>query len=185
MRLVSSKFLAHNRAGALADRASGPVESLSLVSAPRTHRVIRLVALICALIFGHASIAGTAAAPDVARASQSSDPATKVDRGAPDPQAHVAQPEKVSRHRSLKRHRVSTKIALWHNPDCDDETSNDSDDDDDTSNDLNRNDDETDLPIVFWLQDMVRYLIALEAESVLAWTESPSSPFRTLQRLRC
>ena len=72
-----------------------------------------------------------------------------------------------------------SKIALWHNPDCDDETSRDSDDDDDTSNDLNDNDDETDLPIIFWLQDPVRYLIAVEAESASAWTETLSSPFPT------
>ena len=54
---------------------------------------------------------------------------------------------------------MSAKIALWHNPDCDDETSQDSDDDDDTSNDLNSNNDETDVPIMFWLQDRVCYLI--------------------------
>jgi hypothetical protein len=181
MRLVSSKILGH----CLADPVQGSVEPVSVVSLSRTQRVVRLVALFCALIFGHSSIAGTAAALDAARAPQCPDPATKVDRAVPEAQTHVTQPERGSRHRSLKRHRVSTKIALWHNPDCDDETSNDSDDDDDTSNDLNDNNDETDLPIVFWLQDMVRYLIAVEAESALPWTESPSSPFPKLQRLRC
>ena len=117
--------------------------------------------------------------------SQGPDLATTVDRVVSDSHTRVAQSEHGSRPRSLKRHALSSKIALWYNPDCDDETSKDSDDDDDTSNDLNDNDDETDVPIIFWLQDLVRYLIVLEAESAPAWTETPSSPFPTQQRLRC
>jgi hypothetical protein len=181
IRLVNSKISGDD----LADPVRGRVEPGSLVSLSRTQRVIRMVALFCALIFGHASIAGTAPAPDVARTPQYPDPATKVGRVAPDSHTHVAQPEHGSRHRSLKRHHVSTKIALWHNPDCDDETSNDSDDDDDTSNDLNDKDDETDPPVTFWLENRVCYLIALQAESAPFWFEPPASPFPTLQRLRC
>jgi hypothetical protein len=151
-------------------------------------RVIRLVALIWALILGNASNADSRVAREVAPAPKGADVAAKLDRVLSNSQTHVAQSEHGSRKRSLKRHGVGSKIALWHNPDCDDETSQDSDDDDDTSNDLNDNDDdddETDVPILFWLQDVGRYLIALEGKSAPAWTETLYSPFPTQQRLRC
>ncbi len=90
----------------------------------------------------------------------------------------AAKSEHGSRRRSLKRHHVSSKIALWHNPECDDETSQDSDDDDDTSNDLNSNNDETDVPITFWLQDRVCYLIAWKLNPRLSGPKLPLHPFR-------
>jgi hypothetical protein len=209
LRLVRAMFLRDDHAGAsLADsvRESGErvpslsqqvsasssagllrlrVASESRVSPTRMQRVVELVALIWLLILGQVSMARDVGEPEVARARIDLDPARTVDGVAPECHTRVAQSEHGSRQRPLKRHHVSAKIALLHSPDSDDETSEDSDDDDDTSNDVNDNDDDTDLPIVFWLQDMVRYLIAVEAESALPWTESPSSPFPTLQRLRC
>jgi hypothetical protein len=66
----------------------------------------------------------------------------------------------------------------------DDETSDDPNDDDDNWDDLTA-DDDTDVPVISWLSEMVRYRIDLEAGHALASTQSPSSPFPTLQRLRC
>jgi hypothetical protein len=189
---MRATILGGDHAEAPADPVRGPVGAVSSLVRPvsvsssrPTQGVIRLVALIWALLLGHGSIAGSLAAPEVARAPKGPDPATTVEQVVSDSQTHLAQPEHGSRKRSLKRHGVGSKIALWHNPDCDDETSQDSDDDDDTSNDVNDNDDETDVPFVFWFQDPVRYLIALEAESARVCTETPLSPFPTLQRLRC
>jgi len=162
----------------------GTLAAVCLVSPSRTQRVIRLVALIWALLLGHASVAGSLAAREEARAPHSPDLAATVDPVVSDSHTRVAPSEHGARPRSLKRHGVGSKIALWNNPDCDDEASRDSDDDDDTSHDLN-DVDETDVPILFCLQDMVRYLIVLEAESAPAWTETPYSPFPTQQRLRC
>ena len=110
--------------------------------------------------------------------------AAKVDQAQSDSHTLVAQSEHGSRPRLLKRCGARSKIALWRNPDCDDETSNDSDDDDDTSNDLT-DDDETDLPIVFWLRDPVRYLIVMAAEFAPSWTEAFAAPFPTYRQLRC
>jgi hypothetical protein len=163
----------------------GTVATACVVSPSRTQLVIRLVALIWALTLGHTSIAGSFEAREDAPGPKGPDLATTVDGVVSDSHTHVAQSEHGSHGRSLKRHGTRSKVALWHNPDCDDETSKDSDDDDDTANDLNVNDDETDVPIIFWLQDRVHYLISLEAESAPAWTETPYSPFPTQQRLRC
>jgi len=162
----------------------GTVATVCLVSPCLTQRVIRLVVLIWALLLGHASLAGRVAAREEACAPDGPDLAATVDRVVSDSLTRVAQLEHGSRLRSLKRHGVGSKIAHRYNPDCDDETSRDSDDDDDTSDDLN-DDDEPDVPFTVWLQDMVRYLIALEAESAPAWTETPYSPFPTHRRLRC
>jgi len=162
----------------------GTIAAACLDSPFPTQRVIRLVALIWALILGHASLAGSLAAREVARAPQAPDLAATVDPVVSNSSTRVAQSEHGSRLRSLKRHGVGTKIARRYDPNCDDETSRDSDDDDDTSNDVN-DDDETDVPIVFWLQDPVRHLIALEAESAPVWIETLDSPFPVQQRLRC
>jgi hypothetical protein len=145
--------------------------------------VIPLVALIWALVLGHASSADRLAARDLTRQPHISDLAAKVDQGQSDSQALVAQSEHESRPRCLKRSGARCKTALWKNPDCDDETSEDSDYDDDTSNDLD--DDDTDMPIVYWLQDPVRYLIVVEAEFAPSWTETLASPFPTYRQLRC
>jgi hypothetical protein len=179
--LTRVTHLGDHRAEAPADPVRGPV---GWASSSRMQRVTRLVALIWALILGQASVAGSLAAREVARAPKSPDLATTVDRVVCDSQTHVAQSEHGAHARSLKRHGTRSKIALWKNPDCDDETSNDTDDDDDTSNDLN-DDDETDVPIIFWLQDPVRYLIAVEAGFAPSWTETLSSPFPMYRQLRC
>ena len=187
LRLMRAKFVGDKYAEAPTDgvwvsggRVPSAVQSLALAQ-----HVFRLVALIWALGLGHASIAGTVVPREVAPPPRGTNPAPTADRVVPNSPARAAQSEHGSRRRSLKRHHMSSKIALWHNSDCDDETSQDSDDDDDTSNDLNSNNDETDVPITFWLQDRVCYLIALETESAPPWIEPPSSPFPTLQRLRC
>jgi hypothetical protein len=65
----------------------------------------------------------------------------------------------------------------------DDEMSEDPDDDDDASDDLN-GDDDTDVPIIAWLPEMVTCLLP-PARAPVIWTAPPSSPFRTLRRLRC
>ncbi len=187
LRLMRAKFVGDKQAEAPTDgvwvsggRVPSAVQSLALAQ-----HVFRLVALIWALSLGHASIAGTVVPREVAPRSPRTQSGPNGRPGRAQLTRCAAQSEHGSRRRSLKRHHVSSKIALWHNPDCDDETSQDSDDDDDTSNDLNSNNDETDVPITFWLQDRVCYLIALETESAPPWTETPSSPFPTLQRLRC
>jgi len=210
LRLMRATFLGDDRDEAPADPvkdavvwvllmvreasvSSGPgswrrtVASVCLRSPSRRQHVIRLVALIWVLILRQASIAGSLAAREVAPAPVGHDPAVKVDGAASDSGTHVAQSVHGSHARSLKRHGTRSKIALWHNPDCDDATSQDSDDDDDTSDDLNYDDDDddTDVPIVVWLQDMVPYLIVLEAESARAWIENLCSPFPAQQRLRC
>jgi hypothetical protein len=148
-------------------------------------RVVRLVALVWLLVLGQVSMAGNVGEREVARARIDIDPARTVDGVAPDCHTRVAQPEHGSRQRPLKRHHVSAKVAILHNPDSDDETSEDSDDDDDTSNDVNVDDDETDPEIIFWHHGVLCYLIALEAQSGPVCIDTPSSPFPTLQRLRC
>ena len=187
LRLMRAKFLGDKHAEAPADgvRGSGGRVPFVVQSPSRTQHVFRLVALIWALIFGHASLAESVVPREVSPAPRGPNPAPTADRVVPNLPARAAQSEHSSRRRALKRHHVSSKIARWHNLDSDDETSEDSDDDDDTSNDVNVDDDETDPPITLWIQDMVRYLIALEAESAPPWFEPPSSPFPTLQRLRC
>ncbi len=149
LRLMRATFFGDKHAEAPADgvRGSGGRVLSAVQLRSRTQHLFRLVALIWALILGHASFAGTVVPREVAPAPRGPNPAPTADRVVPDSPARAAQSEHGSRRRSLKRHHVSSKIALWHNPDCDDETSQDSDDDDDTSNDLNDNDDETDLPI--------------------------------------
>jgi hypothetical protein len=66
----------------------------------------------------------------------------------------------------------------------DDETSDDPNDDDDNWEDLTA-DDNTDVPVFVWFPEMVRYLIDVEAGYAPASLPPPSSPFPTLQRLRC
>jgi hypothetical protein len=160
------------------------VESIRMGSPTCTLYVLPLVALIWALVLGHTSSVNGLAARDLTRPSQVNDLAAKVDQAQADAHTLVAQSEHESRPRSLKRSGARSKIALWKNSDCDDETSEDSDDDDDTSNDLN-DDDDTDMPIVFWIQDPVRYLIVVEAEFAPSWTETLASPFPTYRQLRC
>jgi len=157
---------------------------ICLIPPRPTRRFIGLVALTWALMLGHASIAGSVAAGEEAPAPDGPDLAATVDLVVSDSPTRVAPSEHGSRLRSHKCSGARSKIALCYNPDCDDETSRDPDDDDDTSHDLNDNG--TDVPIVFCFQDIVRYyLIALEAESAPAWTESSYSLFPARQRLRC
>jgi hypothetical protein len=134
---------------------------------------------------GRSALAGGLVAQETVRDPHSPpDPAAKLNRVQSDSHARADQAEHESRPRSLKRFGARSKIVLWKNPECDDETSNDTDDDDDTSNDLN-DDDETDVPMIFWLQDPVRYLIAVEAGFAPSWTETLSSPFPMYRQLRC
>jgi hypothetical protein len=204
LRLMRAVFLGGDRAVAPADPVRGPVAwsvrkpalsggarsfrgtdgPLPAASPCVSQRVIRSIALVWALVLGNLSMAGTLAAREGERAPHIPGTAVKVDCVTCDARTHVIQTEPGFHPRSLKRHGARSKIALWHNPDCDDETSKDSDDDDDTSNDVN-DDDETDVPIMFWLEDPVRYLIVLEAESAPAWTETLASPFPTYRQLRC
>jgi hypothetical protein len=199
LRLMRATFLGDDRTVAPADPVgwvSSPVRTVSVPSGPGSwhgtvasvcgvspshmQRVIQLVALIWALTLGHASMVGSLAAREVAPAPKAPDVAAKVDRVVSDSQTHLAKSEHGSRLRSPKRSGSRSKIALRCHPNDDD------DDDDYTSDDLDdKDDDETDVPIIFWLQDTVRYLIALDAESVPVWTEPPYSPFPAQQRLRC
>jgi hypothetical protein len=65
----------------------------------------------------------------------------------------------------------------------DDEAGDDPNDDDDAWEDpIAVND--TDVPITVWPQELVPYPIT-PASVPATWTETPSSPFPTLQRLRC
>jgi hypothetical protein len=190
---MRATFLGGDPAEAPADPVRDPVVSVSplvrvvpVSSSCRTQHVIRLVALIWALLLGHASIAESLAAREVARAPKGPDLAARVDQILSDSHTRAAQSEHGSRLHSHKRPSARSKIVLWYNPNGDDETSRDSDDDDDTSDDLNDDDDDdTDVPIVVWLQDLVPYMIVLEAESAPVWTETLYSPFPAQQRLRC
>jgi hypothetical protein len=96
----------------------------------------------------------------------------------------VVWPERRSTLGSRKRPTACSAIAGAGDPN-DDETSGDPDEDDDneTSKFLNGGDD-TDVPIIACFQEKVPYLSAPQC-ALVTWTEPPSSPFLTSQRLRC
>jgi hypothetical protein len=66
----------------------------------------------------------------------------------------------------------------------DDAASDDPNDDDDNWDDLSA-DDNSDVLVIAWSLEMVRYLDDLEAGYAPASARPTSSPFPTLQRLRC
>ncbi len=172
----------------------GGVATHRSVCANRARRVSRSVAMIVVFILGHTSIVATVLAeqepcvpvgPDRATTADhaaTADSAGTAERAVPNPHARVDRHNDGARLRLHKRPAARCKYARPYNPDCDDETSKDPDDDDDTTNDVN---DDTEVASTLWIQDLVRYLTSVEAESAPASTEYPSSPFPTYQRLRC
>ncbi len=104
----------------------------------------------------------------------------KVDRVQSDAHMQSLNGSTSPTHVDSNGHGTLSKIALWRTPTATTRRQDDSDDDDDTSNDLNDTDDETDLPIMFWLQDPVRYLIAVEAEFASPGLKPSHAPFPTI-----
>jgi hypothetical protein len=159
---------------------NGTVAAVCLVPPLLTLLAIRLVTLVCALILGQASTSESLAAR-----GEAPPPDGPVQAAT----AVTATPScSVTRSVRIRPHHGTNVVPHFLRPRSDDPnddtTSDDPNDDDDAWDDLNA-DDNTHVPVIAWRPEIVRYLIDLEAGYAPASTRPPSSPFPTLQRLRC
>jgi hypothetical protein len=143
-------------------------------------RLIRFYAVTGFFLLGVAELESSLAAKEGAR--------RLVDLSAAFPTAVHTTTDRPERdgHSPRALHRRSHK-HLRARPDsalAGDAGNDDSDDDDDTTNDLSVNDD-SDVPDIAWCQELLCYLIDLEASSNSPSPETPSTPFPGYQRLRC
>jgi len=144
---------------------------------------IRLVTLLWALILGQAAVADNLGAWRLG--SPPASPARTASSGRVQPGAPIRVAPFASSS-SLRPHKHPHAFPLFGslNDPTDDEMSDDPTDDNEAWDDLNACVD-TNAPTIVWLQEVVCYLIASEAEFSPAWAEMPSSPFLAPQRLRC
>jgi hypothetical protein len=143
-----------------------------------------LMALVCALVLGRASTAGSFAARDMTPPPDVPDRARTPVRALSDPPVGVARPDTRWTLRSGKRLHVFYVTVGLDDPN-DDETSDDPTDDDDGWEGLNALS-ETEVPVSALLQEIGCYQSDPEAQSEPLWFAPPFfTSFLTLQRLRC
>ena len=143
-----------------------------------------LMALVCTLVLGRASTAGSFAARDMTPPPDVPDRAGTPVRALSDPPVGVARPDTRWTLRSGKRLHVFYVTVGWDDPN-DDETSDDPTDDDDGWEGLNGFS-ETEVPVSALLQEIGCYQSDPEAQSEPLWSGPPFvTSFLTLQRLRC
>ncbi len=149
----------------------------------RTLLQIGLMALVCTLVLGRASTAGSLAARDMTPPPDVPDRARTPVRGLSDPPVGVARPD-TRTLRSGKRLNVFHVTVSGDDPN-DDETSDDPADDDDGWEGLSPFS-ETKVPVSALLQEIGCYQSEPETQSEPLWF-APAffTSFLTLQRLRC
>jgi hypothetical protein len=138
--------------------------------------------LLGALTLAQASVAGNPAARKEGCRPGNPVPTASTGREQPGTPDSVARMVGSWSLRSHKHSHVFPRFAGGDDPD-DNETSDDPNDDDDAWDDLNA-DDDTDLPIIVWPRERVLSLITHESAPI-TWVAPSSSPFLTLERLRC
>jgi hypothetical protein len=159
---------------------NGTVAAVCPVPSLITRLASHLVILVWTLILGQASTSDCLAAPE--EASTLEGPVRAATALRPTPSRPVA---KLVRIRPYRGTNVAAHFPKPRTNDTDDDAaSDDPNDDDDNWDDLSA-DDNTDVPVIAWLLEMVRYLDDLEVGYAPASTQPSSSPFPTLQRLRC
>jgi len=143
-----------------------------------------LMALVCTLVLGRVSTAGSIAARDMTPPPDVHDrPRTPV-RALSDPPVGVARPDTRWTLRSGKRLHVFYVTVGLDDPN-DDETSDDPGDDDDGWEGLNAFS-EAEVPLSALLQEIGCCQSEPETQSESLWSALPfSTSFLTLQRLRC
>jgi len=142
------------------------------------------MALVCALVLGRASTAGSFAARDMTPPPDVPDRAGTPVRALSDPPVGVARPDTRWTLRSGKRLHVFYVTVGWDDPN-DDETSDDPTDDDDGWEGLNALS-ETEVPVSALLLEIGCYQSEPKTQSEPLWSALPFfTSFLTLQQLRC
>jgi hypothetical protein len=143
-----------------------------------------LMALVCTMVLGRASIAGSLAARDLTPPPDVPDRARTPVRAVSDPPVGVARLDTSWTLRSGKRPHVFYVTVRWDDIN-DDETSDDPTDDDDGWEGLNAFS-ETESPVSALLQEIGCYQSEPETQAEPLWSVPPFvTSFLRLQRLRC
>ena len=170
--------------------ASGPgarpdkLGSGNAVPSRRTLLQTGLMALVCTLVLGRVSTAGSIAARDMTPPPDVHDRARTPVRALSDPPVGVARPDTRWTLRSGKRLHVFYVTVGLDDPN-DDETSDDPTDDDDGWEGLNAFS-EIEVPLSALLLEIGCYQSEPKTQSEPLWSALPFfTSFLTLQRLRC